>query len=237
MREGVVISLGGSVVNPRYDTGPVIDLEGAKRIANIIKETSSNVVPMGVVVGGGATARTYIGACRKLGGTEVRADYLGILATRLNATIVLEALVQTGLRPYPRVSETHLEALLALTNHAIVVMGGTVPGHTTDAVAAILCEHIKAKRFVNITNIDGVYTADPKKHSAARRIEKMDYTTLISMVLEGFKAGANIVIDPLAALILRRSNIKTYVVDGRDEGAIKAAILGAENINGTIIEG
>jgi Uridylate kinase len=54
-------------------------------------------------------------------------------------------------------------------------MGGTEPGHTTDTVAMLLAERIGANVMINATSVDGVYTADPRKDSSARKLENLDY--------------------------------------------------------------
>lgn len=104
-------------------------------------------------------------------------------------------------------------------------MGGTVPGHTTDAVAAVLAEYIDADLLVYATNVDGVYTKDPKKGDA-RRFEEMSSDELMEIAIQDKrKAGGSAVIDFLAARFIERSNIKTLVLDGSDPEKVFNAVF------------
>ena len=87
-----------------------------------------------LVVGGGRTAREYIGYARKLGADESYLDEIGISCTRLNAMLLIAAL---GEKAAPVVANDFDHALQLAGNYDVVVMGGTHPGHTTDAVAAM----------------------------------------------------------------------------------------------------
>jgi len=128
----LVISYGGSILAPEeIDTGFI------SRVAELLKKAEGSVY---VVVGGGEIAREYIERGRELGANESLLDEIGILATRMNAYLLLSAL---GSEAYPRVAESIDEAITA--KQRIVVMGGTVPGHTTDAVAALLAERLGSK--------------------------------------------------------------------------------------------
>lgn len=115
-------------------------------------------------------------------------------------------------------------------------MGGTHPGHTTDAVAAMAAERVRATRLVIGTNVDSVYDDDPKKNPAARPLRIVHGDKLIEI---SFKmppeAGSAGVVDPLAARLISRSRIKTSVVNGRNLVALENAILGKE-FEGTIVE-
>ena len=189
---------------------------------------------MFVVVGGGRIARYYIKMGRELGADETYLDDVGIAVTRLNARMLVTAL---GGDAYHAVAEDFDEALSASKSHAVVVMGGTHPGQTTDAVAAMLAERARAARLVNATNVDGVYTADPRKDPKAKRFEVMTFGRLVEICSKvGDGAGRNVVFDPLGARIVARSKIRTIVVNGRDLASLENAILG-KKCKGTSVEG
>ena len=106
-------------------------------------------------------------------------------------------------------------------------MGGTFPGHTTDATAALLAEFVKADMFINATNVDGVYSADPKADPNAVKYDRLSPQQLVEIVSKNSaRAGTNVVIDLLAAKIIERSGIKTYVILGTPEN-IQKAVRGA----------
>jgi len=223
----VVISIGGSIIATES-----MDAQFVKKVAALIREESKKF-KIYAVVGGGKTARNYIDAARKLGADESTLDDIGIAATRLNARLLIAALGNAA-NPVP--PEDINDAAALGKCYEIVVMGGTVPGHTTDAVAASLAEKVGAKRFINATSVDGVYTADPKKDKNAKKIEHLTHRELMEIVAKnGMGAGVNSVIDPVAALILFRSKLETVVVKGSDLAQLKKAIEG-KDCGGTVVK-
>ncbi|MBS3816357.1 MAG: UMP kinase [Candidatus Thermoplasmatota archaeon] len=218
--EDLVISIGGSILLPEDE-----DIERLSSLAKILEKNRGkrNIY---LVVGGGRIAREYINWGRELGADEATLDELGIETSRLNARLLILALEGDV---YPVPAKNFNEAISAGNNHSIVTMGGTHPGHTTDAVAAMLAEKLGADRLINATSVDGVYTADPKKDGEAERLKQLTYEELIEIVSEGESgAGPNVVFDPLAARIIKRANIMTYIVDGRDLSTLKSAIQDEE---------
>ena len=123
-------------------------------------------------------------------------DVIGIEATRMNARLLMIAL-NNEIISVPENVELAKELG---EKENIVVMGGTVPGHTTDAVSVYLSEIVNAVRLVNATSVDGVYTADPNKFPDAKKIEAMTYDELKDIILKSEKTpGQNLVLDHSAA--------------------------------------
>lgn len=221
----VVISIGGSVLMSDLDSSRV------KEFARAIEELAADNQVF-VVVGGGKVAREYISLARELGADETSCDYLGIDLTRINATILSTAINNA---PH-RIPEDFKDAYELSLSHPVVVMGGTFPGHTTDAVAALLAEFVKADILLNATSADGVYTADPQKESEASKFEKISTRDLVEIVSQAeANAGSSTVIDLVAAKVIDRSKIKTMVFLGKPKNIQKALKGDIEDI-GTIIE-
>ncbi|KYC49940.1 MAG: Uridylate kinase [Candidatus Methanofastidiosum methylothiophilum] len=214
----IVLKIGGSLVFPDK-----IDVELIKSVSKQIVSLSKNHEFL-IVVGGGTIAREYIGALKSIGKDDTFLDFVGMEVAKLNASLFMGAL---GDKAPVEVSNDFKHALSTLYLGKIPVLGGTHPGHTTDAVSSMLAEFSGADLFLRFTNVDGVYDKDPRKFPDAKKLQKISHEKLLDIV-EGTKAvaGVNTVIDPLAAKILKRSKIKTIVCGKEELNNIKAAIEG-----------
>jgi len=222
--EKVVVSLGGSVLVPGDD-----DARYLRDVARLFRDVSSRV-KLFVVTGGGRVARYYIETGRSIGIRERTLDEFGIAVTRLNASLLSAAL---GGRANREPATSYAMASKFSKRYAIVVMGGTRPGHTTDRVAASLARVVRANRIVNATSVEGVYTADPKKDPEARLLTRMGFEDLVTLSGKGHRtAGPSVVFDPVAARVVARDRTPLSVLHGRDLRALRAAILG-ERFHGT----
>ncbi|HEX2022196.1 MAG TPA: UMP kinase [Candidatus Thermoplasmatota archaeon] len=227
--DSVAVSLGGSFLVK--ETG--VDVALTREIAAVLRRAAKTRHVL-AVVGGGATARSYIQGARSLGASETALDDLGIAVTRINARVLLAALPEA----YPAVPATFDEAIHASRHFPAVVMGGTHPGHTTDAVTVMLGDKARATRIVIATNVDGVYTADPKKDPSARHLARLTADELVRICSTGDgRAGGTGVVDALGAKMIARSGIETAVVLGTDLKALEAAIAGATDFHGTLVQG
>ncbi|MFP3208159.1 MAG: UMP kinase [Nitrososphaeria archaeon] len=162
------------------------------------------------VTGGGNVARIYIRAARDLGASEAALDELGILITRANAELLIAAL---GNLAYPSVPRT-LDELLAASasSRDIIVMGGLQPGQSTNAVAALAAESLGAEILVNATDVDGVYTEDPRRNPSATKLEAVRVDELMRILDgSGHRAGTYELLDHVSLRILERSRIPAVV--------------------------
>lgn len=211
----VVVSIGGSILVPELDAEQV---EGYADVVESIAEEHD----VSVVVGGGKTAREYIGVAKDLDANDSTCDYLGIDVTRINARLLISALEEA----YPEPPTTYREAEDALADDKVPVMGGMAPGQTTDAVAAVFSEYTDADLLVYATSVDGVYTGDPGEDPDAEKLDRLTPEELVQIVMETqMDAGANSVVDALAAKIIERSRMRTVVLDGSDPADIERAVL------------
>jgi len=175
-------------------------------------------------VGGGKLARTYIQAARQLGADESTLDHIEIEATRLNARVLIAALGDHAPGRPPADFDSAVEIS---RTYPIVVMGGTHPGHTTDAVAIMIAERARAARVLILTNVDGVYTADPRLDRGAKRLERLTATELVAITGKSTsEAGSTGVIDAMGCRILQRARIPASVLHGRDFDSMRAAAEG-----------
>ncbi|MFB6121518.1 MAG: UMP kinase [Halobacteriaceae archaeon] len=216
----VVVAVGGSVLAPE-------DPERVAEHAVAIERLAEAGHDVGVVVGGGSVARDYIESARELDANEIQLDDIGIAVTRLNARVLAAAL--DGLAaPVP--AETYEEARAALARDEVALMGGTVAGHTTDAVSAALAEYVNADRLVYATSVPGVFDADPNVDPDATRFDSLTPAELVD-VIAGIEmaAGSSAPVDLLAAKLIERSGLHAVVLDGTDPQRIVRAVLDGEH--------
>ena len=221
----MVVSIGGSILIPGENDASYIT-----ELAAMLRDVS-NEVDVSVVVGGGKTARYYATVAGGLNGSVNDQDILGIEATRMNAQLLCLAL---GDMP-KRVPETVDDFVKERKRRKIAVMGGTEPGHTTDAVSAMVAKAIKADRVVNATSVDAVYSEDPRKNPDATRIERMSIDDLGEIVYKEHGASKSSVFDPMGVGIAKENRIDILMVDGRNLVELRKAILG-EPFSGTFVD-
>jgi uridylate kinase len=205
-----VLKLGGSLL---YEEGGSIIVDRVKNYAAVIKSLVDEGHSFVVVVGGGKPARAFIDAARSLGASEAQCDWLGIKLARHNAELLCAAL---GRIAYPIIVETLDELEVAVNLGRVVLMGGLIPAQSTNAVAAVAAETVRADMLFNATNVDGVYDRDPKK-SGATKLSSVTINQL-KKILEGAgtKAGEYKLFDPVAIRVVERSKIPTIIFDGSD---------------------
>ena len=222
----VVAAVGGSVLVPSLEEHRL------KEWADTLIRLSEKGIQVFVVVGGGGEARRYINACRDIALDEASSDEIGIMVTRINAAPLIGALKEYA---YPRAAESYLQAKEFAVSGKIVVMGGVTPGQTTDAVGAVLAEETNSSMMLDLTAVDGIYTADPKRDLSAKKFDTMTPAELISLIMkEKMNAGSNMIIDLVAAKVTERSGVPLVVIDGRDPKILEDALLEGK-FSGTVV--
>jgi uridylate kinase len=184
-------------------------------------------VTIGVVVGGGNVLRGVETSAQ--GVSRPTADAMGMLATVMNALVLEAALERAGVPAramsalaMPQVCETYerQRALRHLDDKRIVVFAGGTgnPFFTTDTTAVLRAAEIDAQAVLKATNVDGVYSADPKKDPAATRFERLTHQEAIARDLK--------VMDATAFALARENRIPIIVFSIREKGAIEAVLRG-----------
>lgn len=220
--KSVVISIGGSVVLSQ-------DVNYLKKLSDLINKLS-NYYKIFLVVGGGRIAREYIKLGRELGFDEKTLDNIGIDITRINAKILSRIVKKSNIE----IPNSTNKAIKFQNN--IVIMGGTSPGHSTDMVSAELAEKANSEKLIIATNVDGIYDKDPNKFSDVKKYDEIHIDELISKYGISWKsAGANMVIDSPALKIIKRSSIKTYVLNGIKLDQLEKVIFDRDFIGTKII--
>ncbi|MEK6976606.1 MAG: UMP kinase [Candidatus Thermoplasmatota archaeon] len=230
--ERVALVMGGSILAPPEPDTAFLGAV-AEKLAAWSKERR-----LFVVIGGGHPARKAIEAARSCGVAEGDLDRIGIQATRLNAQTLACILRKRGANCNLEIPHSTAQALRMAEQHDLIVMGGTVPGHSTDYVAVELAVEGKCERFVNATNVDGVYTSDPNKHKDAKFKPELTFEELLGIIeeREWSTAGAAGVVDGPSTVLIATKAVPTSIVNGRDLENLGKAVLG-KKFHGTKISG
>jgi uridylate kinase len=216
----IVLRIGGSVVASPINTKLI------SKYVDVVKRLGEQSHEIAVVVGGGSLAREFIGTARELGLNMQAQDEIAISVSRLFAQLFLKKLEKLSCE---KIAITLEDAANCLEDGKVAVMGGLKPGITTDAVAALVAEHIVADLVVKGTDQEGVYNKDPRSYADAVKLDRLSYNDLAQIFSESkHRAGIHQIIDPEAVKILRRSSMKLVVVNGFKPENVLAALKGQE---------
>lgn len=221
----VVVRVGGSVVASPVESTLIV------KYVDLLKDLKKLGHEVVAVVGGGVLARDFIRVAGELKLDESSKDWVAIFVSRLVGLLFVMRLGDVGCGSVPVSLD---EAVECLKRGKIVVMGGLKPGMTTDAVAALVAEKVKAELLVKATDQRGIYTKDPKKHPDAKKIDRLGFDDLFRLFDENkHKAGINQILDPEAVRVLQKSRTKTVVVNGFEPKNVLLAVKGKKV--GTVI--
>jgi uridylate kinase len=221
----ILLKLSGEVL--MGDQGFGIDQDTVARMAGEVKAAREAGFEICLVIGGGNIFRGMAGAAK--GMDRAQADYMGMLATIMNALAMQNALEQLGVHTrvqsaiqmdavcepvIRRRAERHLEKGRVV----IFAAGVGSPYFTTDSGAALRAAEMKCDALMKGTSVDGVYDADPKKVSTAKRYDTVSYDTVLSDNLK--------VMDASAIALCRDNNIPIVVFSIREEGNLARVLAG-----------
>ena len=234
----ILLKLSGEVLMGQVDKaggGLSIDPDVIARVAAEIADVQMQGYELCVVVGGGNIFRGISGAAR--GMDRATGDYMGMLATVMNALAVQNALEQIGVEtrvqsaiPMASVCEPFIRrrAERHLEKGRIVIFAAGVgsPFFTTDSGAALRAAEMKCDALFKGTSVDGVYDADPKLVPGAKRYDTVSYSTVLAQDLK--------VMDASAIALCRDNNIPIVIFNIREPGNL-AAVLRGEGVS-TIVQ-
>jgi len=204
-----------------------INRETVNAIVAQVKEVVSLGVQVGIVIGGGNIFRGVAPAAD--GMDRATADYMGMLATVMNAMALQDAMKQAGVAARVQsdlnieaVAEPYIrgKAIRYLEEGKVVIFGAGTgnPFFTTDTAAALRGVEIDAEIVLKATKVDGIYTADPKKDPSATRYDVVSYDEAINKNLK--------VMDATAFTLCRDQKMPIAVFSIFKQGALKRVILG-----------
>ncbi len=223
----VLIKISGEALMGPREFG--IDTATVEAVCHQIVEVKKLNVELGIVVGGGNIFRGLSAA--ELGMERVTADNMGMLATVMNALAMMDTLEQMGV--YTRVmSAIHMEAFaepyirrravrhMEKGRTVIFAAGTGSPYFSTDTAASLRAMEVGAELMVKATNVDGVYSADPKTDPQAEFYPRLSYMDILTRELR--------VIDATAVSLLKDNSIPLRIVDLHKAGNLRRVALGED---------
>ena len=229
----VLLKLSGEVLmgDQQFGIDPAFVLELAKEVKTA-RETGLEIC---LVIGGGNIFRGMAGAAQ--GMDRAQADYMGMLATVMNALAMQNALEQLGVHTRVQsavqmdqvcepVIRRRAERHLAKGRVVIFAAGVGAPYFTTDSGAALRAAEMKCDALLKGTSVDGVYDSDPKKNAGAKRFDTVSYDRVLADNLK--------VMDASAVALCRDNQIPIVVFSIRDQGNL-ARVLAGEGVQ-TIVQ-
>ena len=224
-----VLSVGGSIVVPQQPDEAFLR-NFASHIRRWLNVSADRKLIL--VVGGGGPARVYQQAYKNITGSTSsndEADWIGIMATRLNAQL-LKA-VFSDMCPNPVVYDPTAAELFT---GQVLIAAGWKPGFSTDNDAVLLAEKCSGRLVVNLSNIAKVYTDDPKTNPGAKPIDSISWEDFIKITGSEWIPGKNTPFDPVASVRAQKAGIRVICAAGRDIENLEN-ILNGKEFNGTII--
>ena len=229
----VLLKISGEALMGKQSFG--IDPSTIIRISNEIETVVQMGVEVCIVVGGGNIFRGI--SAQEVGIERTTGDYMGMLATVMNALAMQNALELIGITtrvqsafPISSVCETYIrrraERHLEKGRVIIFAAGTGNPYFTTDTAAALRASEMNCNAMFKATNVDGVYSSDPKKNKDAKRYQELNYMEVLGKDLK--------VMDAAAVSLARENNVPVIVFSIHEKGAFSNVVSG--NGNFTIIK-
>jgi uridylate kinase len=221
----VLLKVSGEALMGSLNYG--IDIGTVERIAADVKDAVAAGIQTCLVIGGGNIFRGLSGAAAGI--ERATADYMGMLATVMNALAMQAALERAGVPtrvqsaiPMESVCEPYIRrrAIRHMEKGRVVIFaaGTGNPFFTTDTAAALRAAEMSCDAMLKGTQVDGVYSADPKKNPDAERYDSLNYHEVLSRDLQ--------VMDASAISLSRENRIPIIVFSIHDRGALLAVLKG-----------
>ena len=219
----VLLKLSGEALSANADG--ILNFEFISEIAQVIKKCLAQGVEVAVIVGAGNIWRGRQGGKMD----RVRADSMGMLATTINSLALQDTFIQEGIDAVVMSAVemsayadkyTARDAVKALEDGKVVIFAGGLgaPYFSTDTAAVLRAAEIEADAVLMAKNIDGVYSADPKKDPTAKRYDEITYSEVLE---KGLKA-----LDLTATTFCMDNGIKAYAFELKDPMNIYRVIKG-----------
>ncbi|MBF88317.1 MAG: UMP kinase [Candidatus Marinimicrobia bacterium] len=230
----ILLKLSGEIL--AGDKGFGVDPKTAKSLASEIKSAKNLGVDIGIVIGGGNIIRGELAEIQ--GMDRVSADYLGMLATIINAITLQDALEKESCETrtlsalsISQLAEPYIRrrAIRHLDKGRVIILAGGTgnPYFSTDTAAVLRATEIEANAVIKGTKVDGVYNKDPMIYEDAKRFDSINYKTVIAEDLK--------IMDMTAVAMARENKLPIVIFDVNNRGNL-VKILCGEKIGTSVLE-
>ncbi len=224
--ERIIVSVGGSLIVPNG-----IDTQFLQSFRALIQEKLQAGFSFYIITGGGKLARNARDAALAVNpdASTENLDWVGIAACRTNAEMVRALFADAGTPEVIRDTTQRVDSPSPL-----LFAGGVRPGNSSDWAAVQAAKAVGAKKLVNLSNIDYVYTADPRTNPDAEKIEKSSWADFRKLIPSEWDPGLSSPFDPIAAKEAEEMGLEVAVINGAKLGEFSSYLDGKE-FRGTVI--
>jgi len=226
MKKLFIISLGGSLINPGK-----INVTFIKNFTQLILKQTKKGDEFIIVTGGGSICRVYQKALKSITNpSNIDLDWLGIASTKYNAELIR---LSFGSQAPLKLEENIYDKKIVL-KQKITIAGGYKPGRSSDGAMVAIAKTYGASIVINLSNIDYVYTKDPRKFKDAEIIKSISWKDFRKIAGNKWDPGKNVPFDPTAAKLAQKIKLKVIIANGKNLSNLKY-ILEEKKFIGTVI--
>lgn len=225
MKKTVVVSVGGSLIVPGE-----IDVLFLRKLKSLVRRYIKKGWRFVIITGGGKTSRRYQYAADVL--TPLRRwdiDWIGIHATRLNAQLLRAIFVKEA---HPVIIKNPHKKVNA--KEPVIIAAGWKPGSSTDYDAVLIAKNMGAQKVVNLSDINYVYTKDPKKFKDAKPIAKISWREFRRIIPKRWDPGIHSPFDPVASAHAEKAGLEVTIMNGKKLNELEKYLAG-KPFRGTVI--
>jgi len=233
MGKRIIMSIGGSILSTSEQN--IFDFKKATELKAFLTEWTHLGYQFVLCVGGGFLARKFQTLLKTQGYPDLDQHNIGVATINVNAVMLKAVMGDLAEDEILRYQDFDKDLPISFSKPLLISAAGA-PGHSSDWNTVKLAIRCKVDYIFNLTNIDGVYTADPRKDPKATRLTQVTWDKYLDIIGNPteHKPGANYPVDPLAARLAKEDNISMCILSSEDFGNVRKALDGEDFIGTTI---
>ncbi|HEX9804489.1 MAG TPA: hypothetical protein VGA67_02310 [Candidatus Dojkabacteria bacterium] len=230
----IVIKLGGSLISISDDKQ--VNYEYLDKLKTTLQEFINEGYEFAVVVGGGHLCRVRQDWARKNSklATNRELDWIGVATINLNAEMIRAHWADIACDKVVRYDDYKSTEQIEMEK-PILICAAEEPGHSSDVDAVKIAKRIGTNILYRLTNVDAIYTSDPKSNPDAQPIHKLTWDKYFEVLgINEFTPGGHYPVDPVASKMSNEADLIFYLMDGENLENFSRSLRG-EDFKGSII--